>query len=110
MLLCSVRCSVVPPPAAVADTSLRGVLQVDRGWRTAKRPGLSTFLQALSPYFEIVVFTSAQPGYAMPILDRVDTRGDIMYRLYRDATRYLDGHHIKVCGSAARPVAWSLRG
>lgn len=30
-----------------------------------------------------------------PILDALDPNGYIMYRLFRDATLFTDGHHIK---------------
>ena len=29
------------------------------------------------------------------MLDALDPTGYIMYRLFRDATRYVDGHHVK---------------
>lgn len=29
------------------------------------------------------------------MLDALDPNGYIMYRLFRDATRYVDGHHVK---------------
>lgn len=30
-----------------------------------------------------------------PILDALDPHGYIMYRLVRDTTRFIDGHHVK---------------
>jgi hypothetical protein len=30
-----------------------------------------------------------------PILDALDPNGYIMYRLVRDATHFVDGHHVK---------------
>lgn len=30
-----------------------------------------------------------------PILDALDPNGYIMYRLVRDATNFVDGHHVK---------------
>jgi mitochondrial import inner membrane translocase subunit TIM50 len=30
-----------------------------------------------------------------PILDALDPNGYIMYRLVRDATHFIDGHHVK---------------
>ncbi|VDP13768.1 unnamed protein product [Soboliphyme baturini] len=33
---------------------------------------------------------------ASPIVDNLDPNGLIMYRLYRDATKYTRGHHVKV--------------
>ena len=40
--------------------------------RTSLRPGLREFLQALSERFEPVLFTSAMPIYASPLLDRIE--------------------------------------
>ena len=33
---------------------------------------------------------------ASPVVDGLDPNGMIMYRLFRDATRYTDGVHVKV--------------
>lgn len=33
---------------------------------------------------------------AYPLIDSVDPQGFVMYRLFRDATHYMDGHHVKV--------------
>lgn len=60
-----------------------------RGWRTFKRPGVDAFLQAASQYYELVLYTDHLPTYADPILDRLDPRRLVQYRLYRDSTRYL---------------------
>ena len=34
---------------------------------------------------------------AFPIVDGLDPKGYISFRLFRDATRYIDGAHVKVC-------------
>jgi CTD small phosphatase-like protein 2 len=47
------------------------------------RPGAIRFLQELSKYYEIVVFTAAMPDYADWILDNVDRQKVIKHRLYR---------------------------
>jgi len=60
-----------------------------RGWRTFKRPGVDAFLQAASQYYELVLYTDHLPTYADPILDRLDPRRLVQYRLYRDSTRYV---------------------
>ncbi|XP_064484537.1 mitochondrial import inner membrane translocase subunit TIM50-like [Ornithodoros turicata] len=66
------------------------------GWRFKKRPGVNFFLQQVGPpLFEVVIYTSEQGFTAYPILDTLDPQGYIMYRLFRDATRYMDGHHVK---------------
>lgn len=33
---------------------------------------------------------------AFPLIDSIDPQGFVMYRLFRDATHYMDGHHVKV--------------
>ncbi|KAK0161852.1 hypothetical protein PV327_008259 [Microctonus hyperodae] len=66
------------------------------GWRFKKRPGVDQFLEALAPpQFEIVIYTAESGMSAFPILDSLDPNGYIMYRLVRDATRFVDGHHVK---------------
>lgn len=65
------------------------------GWRFKKRPAVDTFLEQLAGEFEIVVFTAEQGMTVFPILDALDPKGYIMYRLVRDATHFVDGHHVK---------------
>ncbi|XP_035227446.1 mitochondrial import inner membrane translocase subunit TIM50-C-like isoform X2 [Stegodyphus dumicola] len=88
------------PPYTLA-LELTGVLvhpdwTYQTGWRFKKRPGVDYFLQqAGPPLFEVVIYTSEQGFTAFPIIDSLDPNGYIMYRLFRDATRYMDGHHVK---------------
>ncbi|KAL0271586.1 UNVERIFIED_CONTAM: hypothetical protein PYX00_008638 [Menopon gallinae] len=66
------------------------------GWRFKKRPGVDHFLEQVAPpLFEVVVFTAEAGMTAFPILDALDPNGYIMYRLVRDATHFVDGHHVK---------------
>ncbi|KAH8246437.1 hypothetical protein KR026_011456, partial [Drosophila bipectinata] len=65
------------------------------GWRFKKRPGVDHFLAECAKDFEIVVFTAEQGMTVFPILDALDPNGYIMYRLVRDATHFVDGHHVK---------------
>lgn len=65
------------------------------GWRFKKRPGVDHFLEQCAKNFEIVVFTADQGMTVFPILDALDPNGFIMYRLVRDATHFVDGHHVK---------------
>ncbi|XP_076245688.1 mitochondrial import inner membrane translocase subunit TIM50-C [Calliopsis andreniformis] len=68
----------------------------ETGWRFKKRPGVDQFLEAIAPpQFEIVVYTAEQGLTVFPILDILDPNGYIMYRLVRDTTRFVDGHHVK---------------
>ncbi|XP_015601101.1 mitochondrial import inner membrane translocase subunit TIM50-C [Cephus cinctus] len=76
------------------------------GWRFKKRPGVDYFLDAVAPpQFEIVVYTSEQGMTVFPILDALDPQGYIMYRLVRDATRFVDGHHVKDLSALNRDLS-----
>ena len=67
------------------------------GWRFQKRPGLDIFLNELAyPNFEVVTWTSENSMTFYPIVDRLDPNQQIiLYRLFRDATRYKNGTHVK---------------
>lgn len=65
------------------------------GWRFKKRPNVDLFLQEVAEHFEVVVFTASNGFNVYPILDSLDKNGVIMYRLVKNATDYIDGHHVK---------------
>jgi import inner membrane translocase subunit TIM50 len=65
------------------------------GWRHAKRPGVDKFLMDLAQYYEIVLYSPSIDGLADPVVTSLDKSGCIMHRLYRDATYYKDGVHMK---------------
>lgn len=65
------------------------------GWRFKKRPGLDYMLENLVGLYEIVVFT-AEPGMTIfPVLEAIDQKHLISYKLVRDSTHFIDGHHVK---------------
>jgi mitochondrial import inner membrane translocase subunit TIM50 len=65
------------------------------GWRHAKRPGVDKFLHDMAQYYEIVLYTPSIDGIAEPVVNNLDKDGCIMHRLYRDATYYYHGVHVK---------------
>jgi mitochondrial import inner membrane translocase subunit TIM50 len=67
------------------------------GWRFQKRPGLDIFLSQIGyPNFEVVIWTVENGMTFFPIINGMDPQGQyIMYRLFRDATHYINGHHCK---------------
>ena len=76
------------------------------GWRFKKRPHLEYFLQSIAaPLYEIVIYTQDSGMNADPILHNLDHKGYINYRLYRDATRYMNGHHVKDLGCLNRDLS-----
>ncbi|XP_010535319.1 PREDICTED: carboxy-terminal domain RNA polymerase II polypeptide A small phosphatase 1 [Tarenaya hassleriana] len=61
-----------------------------------ERPGLHEFLEQLSQFANLVLFTAGLEGYARPLVDRIDTRNAFSLRLYRPSTvstQYRD--HVK---------------
>ncbi|CAH1980659.1 unnamed protein product [Acanthoscelides obtectus] len=65
------------------------------GWRFKKRPALDYMLENLVGLYEIVVFT-AEPGMTIfPVIDALDKKNLISYKLVRDSTHFVDGHHVK---------------
>lgn len=68
----------------------------EHGWRTAKRPGVDYFLRYLQQYYELVIFTSAPVAMAEPLLRKLDPYRIVMWPLFREATKYVDGKHVKV--------------
>ncbi|GAA57102.1 mitochondrial import inner membrane translocase subunit TIM50 [Clonorchis sinensis] len=88
-----------PPYTLVLE--LNGILvhpdwKFRTGWRFKKRPALELFLQQLSPYYEVVAFTNESAMTGGPVLMQLDPQGQyIHYRLFREATRYRNGKHIK---------------
>ncbi|KAK1422993.1 hypothetical protein QVD17_18286 [Tagetes erecta] len=77
------------------ETLLYSDWKRDRGWRTFKRPGVDDFLEHLAQYYEIIVYSDQQAMYVDPIVDRLDGKHCIRYRLSRAATRYQDGKHYR---------------
>ncbi|XP_078000997.1 mitochondrial import inner membrane translocase subunit TIM50-like [Glandiceps talaboti] len=76
------------------------------GWRFKKRPGVDFFLSQVGPpLFEIVLYTQEQSLTGYPLVDKLDPNGYITYRLFRDATRYMDGHHVKDLSSLNRELS-----
>ena len=74
------------------------------GWRHAKRPGVDKFLHEMAQYYEIVLYSPSIDGIAHPVVEALDKDGCIMHRLYRDATYYTNGVHVKDLKSLNRNV------
>ncbi|XP_072318122.1 mitochondrial import inner membrane translocase subunit TIM50 [Eucyclogobius newberryi] len=79
----------------ITDVLLHPEWSLATGWRFKKRPGIEYLFQQLAPLYEIVIFTAETGMTAYPLIDSIDPQGFVMYRLFRDATRYMEGHHVK---------------
>uniref|UniRef100_A0A1I7U715 Mitochondrial import inner membrane translocase subunit TIM50 n=1 Tax=Caenorhabditis tropicalis TaxID=1561998 RepID=A0A1I7U715_9PELO len=66
------------------------------GYRFLKRPALDYFLDVIGyPNFEVVIYSSESMMTAAPVVDSFDPKQRIMYKLFRDCTKYMNGHHVK---------------
>ncbi|CAH0521174.1 unnamed protein product [Peronospora belbahrii] len=85
-----------PVPVLVLDledTLVHSEWSRKHGWRHAKRPGVDEFLETLCQYYEIVIFS--QNYGAEEIAQKLDPKQCALHVLSRDATRYLNGAHVK---------------
>ena len=76
----------------------------EHGWRMAKRPGVDYFLRYLQQYYELVIFTTTPMVMAEPVIRKLDPYRIIMWPLFREATKYVDGTAVKVCRKQAFPT------
>ena len=60
-----------------------------------KRPGAEEFIEKASRMYELIVFTASMPRYANPLIDRIDPRHLISYRLFREDCTFVGGTFIK---------------
>lgn len=58
------------------------------GWKYKKRQGVDVFLTALAQHYEIVIFTRSPGTDAMPIIEAIDPHQCVLYKLFRDSTKY----------------------
>ena len=60
------------------------------------RPGTIEFLNELSKFYEIIIFTSSPKEYADDILDKIDSSGDLIsHRLYKPHVIFEKGKSVK---------------
>ncbi|KAF8216325.1 HAD-like protein [Mycena galopus ATCC 62051] len=102
-----------PPPhqkpytllISIDDLLVTSTWDRQHGWRTAKRPGVDYFLAYISQFYEVVIFTSQNFYTAAPILDKLDRYNFyISHRLYREATRSINGKIVKDLSYLNRPL------
>ena len=68
------------------------------------RMGTENFIRTLSAYCEIVIFTASTKYYADIVIDGLDCKDQIDYRLYRQHTTVIDGVNIKDLSKLGRDL------
>ncbi|CAD8044694.1 unnamed protein product [Paramecium primaurelia] len=69
------------------------------------RPYAEQFLQEMSKYYEIAVFTAGLPDYANWVLDQIIFNKYIQYRLYRQHAMQYQKHFVKDLSRLGRNMA-----
>ncbi len=60
-----------------------------------KRPHVDFFLQQVSQWYDVIIFTASLRQYADPVIDRLDTRGLSRRRLFRESCVMREGNFVK---------------
>ena len=69
------------------------------------RPFAKEFLNKVSKFFEVVIFTASIQKYASPLLNILDKEKNIRYRLYREECTFINGLFIKDLKRLNRPLS-----
>ena len=72
------------------------------------RPGAHQFLEEMSKYYEIVVFTAGMKDYADWVLDQLDNNRYIKFRLYRHHVRQNGVYLVKDLGKIGRDITKTI--
>jgi TFIIF-interacting CTD phosphatase-like protein len=87
------------------DETISHSLKLSFGYYFLLRPGAIDFLNELSNYYEIDIFTSSLRLYADFIIDKIDTNGNLIsYRLYKNHVTYEKGKSIKKLNMIGRDL------
>ena len=68
------------------------------------RPGAIAFMEALSEYFEIVIFTASLSKYADPLMDILDQGDWCSHRLFREHCSFYNSIFVKDMAVLGRPL------
>ncbi|XP_058100905.1 uncharacterized protein LOC131245444 [Magnolia sinica] len=97
--------SKADPPPEKYDFVVRPMIDGEiLNFYVLKRPGVDKLLEEISKSFEIVVFTAGLEEYASLVLDRLDPKGMISHRLYRDSCKEMEGKFIKDLSELGRDL------
>ncbi|XP_050369756.1 mitochondrial import inner membrane translocase subunit TIM50 [Argentina anserina] len=77
------------------ETLLYSYWTREKGWQTVKRPGVDDFLEHLAQYYEIIVFSDYSSMYVDPVMERLDPKHVVRFRLGKAATKYQNGVHYR---------------
>ena len=68
------------------------------------RPGTQDFLEEMSKYYELVIFTASLSKYANPLMDILDPKGLCTARLFREHCQFIDNTYMKDMSKLGRRI------
>ena len=78
------------------DETISHAVKMNFGYYFFLRPGTIELLTELSEFYEIIIFTSSPKEYADDILDKIDSKGELIsHRLYKSHVIFEKGKTIK---------------
>ncbi|CAB4278196.1 unnamed protein product [Prunus armeniaca] len=91
------------------ETLLYSYWTREKGWQTIKRPGVDAFLEHLAQFYEIIVYSDYSNMYVDPVMERLDTKHCVRYRLGKAATKYQNGKHYRPeNGAIIKPYKYEM--
>lgn len=66
---------------------------------------LDYFLETLHGKYEIVIYTAEQGMTVFPLIEAIDPKNIIAYKLVRDATYFTGGYHVKALDKLNRDLS-----
>eukprot|EP01035_Chromulina_nebulosa_P030398 gene30398-40388_t len=73
-----------------------------------KRPGVDEFIERMSKYYELVIYTASLSKYADPLLDILDPEHRITTRLFRENCVFYEGHYVKDLSLLQRDISQTI--
>lgn len=73
-----------------------------------KRPGVDEFLERVSEWYEVIVFTASLALYANPVMDLLDPKRLVHGRLYREHCVLTSGCYVKDISKLGRDLTRTL--
>lgn len=90
------------------DETLIHFEESDEGNQFLIRPYAQHFIDEMSKYYELVIFTAGLKDYADFILDKIDLEGAITHRLYRHNTDFRNNVYTKDLSKTGRDLCKTL--
>eukprot|EP00833_Pecoramyces_ruminatium_P017892 jgi/Orpsp1_1/1191924/evm.model.d7180000089395.1 len=77
------------------DILVKSSWDPENGWHVIKRPGVDFFIQYLSQFYEIVIYSDTNIETSEPVINNLDPHGVVLNRLYHKDINSMTRKHQK---------------